>query len=309
VFRYAAFGFRFSSEIALAIPDESRELPEVTVQYGDLPPLERTDYRLGRIALEYHTAHPDNGVTVDVPWAARYHVVDGRTITVAPYPGVSEVTVAEYFTALVILALFDQNDILALHGSAVATAAGAIIICGNRGAGKSTTAAALAQAGHPVLCDDIVPITAARQVMPGIGVPRLCPDAYRRLDGPVNPKDAVYDGVDKYLLSKVPRSFRPTDPAMAVVLQPGQTESVSVTRLTGYKKAQALLTHTTGLPAPKNGVVRLDKVSRRLSNVPVFDIRRPYRRDTLQGLCFEIAHLVESNSTSNYSNLDSKFVT
>ncbi|HEY6894547.1 MAG TPA: hypothetical protein VI258_10285, partial [Rhodanobacteraceae bacterium] len=48
---------------------------------------------------------------------------------------------------------------LALHASAVDIGGVALAIAGPHGSGKSTTAAALAQAGYPVLADDILRVT------------------------------------------------------------------------------------------------------------------------------------------------------
>jgi hypothetical protein len=47
-----------------------------------------------------------------------------------------------------------------LHAGAVATPAGAVLLCGDSGAGKSTLLAGLLHAGHGFLADDILPLEA-----------------------------------------------------------------------------------------------------------------------------------------------------
>jgi len=49
------------------------------------------------------------------------------------------------------------------------------VIVGSAGAGKSTTAAAFASIGYPILSDDIAPIREkGREVTVGPGSPRIC---------------------------------------------------------------------------------------------------------------------------------------
>lgn len=56
----------------------------------------------------------------------------------------------------VMAVLLHRRGRMVLHGSAVGMAGSAVVFVGDKGAGKSTTAAALAAAGRDVLTDDIV---------------------------------------------------------------------------------------------------------------------------------------------------------
>ena len=71
------------------------------------------------------------------------------------------------------------RGIPALHASAVALGDRAVAICGPAGSGKSTTAAAFAARGRPVLADDVVPLLAGTdgvRVQPAYPHLRLWPD-------------------------------------------------------------------------------------------------------------------------------------
>ncbi|MHB1223318.1 MAG: phosphoenolpyruvate carboxykinase (ATP) [Gemmatimonadaceae bacterium] len=73
---------------------------------------------------------------------------------------------------------------LSLHGSAVATPAGAVLLLGAKGRGKSTLALTLAQRGAPLLTDDVAVVECSGtgcEVRPGVHVMRLWPDAAARL--------------------------------------------------------------------------------------------------------------------------------
>jgi hypothetical protein len=79
-----------------------------------------------------------------------------------------------------------RRGVMALHASAVAVQGRAVVLCGPSESGKSTTAAALALRGVPVLSDDVTALSdgiAGFQVEPGY--PRIClwPDAVRDLLG------------------------------------------------------------------------------------------------------------------------------
>jgi len=93
---------------------------------------------------------------------------------------------ATYFLGPVMGFVLRRRSILALHASAVCIGGRAVALCGESQAGKSTTAAALALRGIPVLCEDITPLIEEHgrfQVEPGY--PRVClwPDAVEKLLG------------------------------------------------------------------------------------------------------------------------------
>ena len=65
---------------------------------------------------------------------------------------------ATYLLGPVFGVLLRLKGTVCLHASAVAIGGKAILFSGDAGAGKSTTAAAMAKRGHAVISDDIVPI-------------------------------------------------------------------------------------------------------------------------------------------------------
>jgi hypothetical protein len=93
---------------------------------------------------------------------------------------------ATYFLGPVMGFLLRQRHITCLHASAVDLQGSGVAFCGDAGFGKSTTAAALALRGVPVLGEDIVPVkeTGERfEIIPGY--PRIClwPDSVEKLMG------------------------------------------------------------------------------------------------------------------------------
>lgn len=91
-----------------------------------------------------------------------------------------------YFLGPVLGFVLRRRGVTPLHASAVAMGDFAVAISGAAGAGKSTTAAALALRGAPVLCEDITALEESPEgfsVRPGY--PRVClwPDAAGKLFG------------------------------------------------------------------------------------------------------------------------------
>lgn len=104
-------------------------------------------------------------------------VVDVASGAIDTEPGPAGPEQWEHRLACVVvpLLLAERGD-LALHASAVATAAGAVVFCGRSGRGKSTTAWALGERGFPVLAEDgcVVDTRADRPVVwPGLAGVRL----------------------------------------------------------------------------------------------------------------------------------------
>jgi hypothetical protein len=92
-----------------------------------------------------------------------------------PGPGLSHDDLCIYLLGPVMGFILRQRGITALHASAIAMHHQAIALVGAAGAGKSTTAAALALRGWPVLCEDVCALREANghfQVSPAY--PRVC---------------------------------------------------------------------------------------------------------------------------------------
>lgn len=79
-----------------------------------------------------------------------------------------------------------RRGVTPLHACAVEIDGSAVVLCGAGGAGKSTTAAALALRGVPILCEDVTPLMendGELTILPGY--PRVClwPDSVELLLG------------------------------------------------------------------------------------------------------------------------------
>jgi hypothetical protein len=93
---------------------------------------------------------------------------------------------ATYLRGPVMGFILRRRGVIALHASAISLFGQAIVLCGETQSGKSTTAAALALRGAPVLCDDVTPLRLVGGgfcTEPGYAHVGLWPDAVQKLLG------------------------------------------------------------------------------------------------------------------------------
>lgn len=156
---------------------------DVVIRYASLPAPARVEGR-------YQVTVTGTDLHYYMPGVGGMCVRDGREILIDPVPGAE----AQGFRFLVegigFGVLLHQRGVLALHASAVALPEGVVAFLGHKGAGKSTTAAVLHAAGHPVVTDDLLVLDPdGGQVIPGTPHLKLWPEAL----------DAVFDEVPEPL--------------------------------------------------------------------------------------------------------------
>jgi hypothetical protein len=115
-------------------------------------------------------------------------VVDGRAAHIwgTYQPPLTAEDVATYLLGPVLGFVLRRRNISCLHASGVEIQGRAVCFCGDAGYGKSTTAAALALRGLPVLAEDIVALEESRGEFRAVpGYPRVClwPESVRMLLG------------------------------------------------------------------------------------------------------------------------------
>lgn len=150
-YRYRAYGLSIESTL---------EIPEFAPGDGGAP---NVRIRTGEAA---GTADPR--CVLSAPKVGRFLILGGREVVVEREG--AEGSIREYLVGSVFAALLRQRGVLCLHGSAIATARGAVIFGGASGSGKSTLAAEFWRRGYRVLADDVCAICRGRrgmEVQPG----------------------------------------------------------------------------------------------------------------------------------------------
>ena len=152
MFCYAAFGLRIRSALALPELVEAKEASDASICFGnvDLPP--EAD------AAEVYVRASDQEVLLLFREVGAFLIREGHQVIVSPAPGYDERWLRHVTLGPSLAVLLHQRGRLALHASAVAVAEGAVAFVGERGIGKSTTAALMCTRGHRLVADDVTAI-------------------------------------------------------------------------------------------------------------------------------------------------------
>lgn len=187
----------------------------------------------------YRTA---SGYLLRFPGVADFEIAAADlTLSCTPTPHASAGVIETLLVNSVVPVIGNHRGELNLHGSACATAAGAVAFVGLSRRGKTTLAAALARSGHPFLSEDVIALSQRDQaywVAPSRPVLRLFADSARHLAGKQAIADAETGKVALAASDRFPFAAEPAPLRAVYVLGPGEATSPSFTRL-GAKDALA----------------------------------------------------------------------
>ena len=195
------------------------------------------------------------------------------------------------------------RSVTCLHGSAVAVRDAVIALVGPQGSGKSTTAAAFSQLGHPVLADDIVAVVndgGSWHVHPTYPQLRLWPDSVAALCGrpdALPPLTPTWDKRGLDLTGPAHRFERRRLPLAAIyLLGSGASPGTGIQGLHGRSSLLALLgnTYVSYLLEKPMRAQEFEDLASLNVNVPVRRVALPRDLSDVSGLCSAILADCES---------------
>jgi hypothetical protein len=225
-------------------------------------------------------------------------------------PPLTREDLATYFLGPVMGFLLRRKHVTCLHASGVELLGKAVAFSGDAGYGKSTTAAALALRGVPVLSEDILPLTQTDGKCLAIpGYPRVClwPDAVRKLVGSADGLPRLTPTWEKrYLpLDGVRAKFaRDSKPLGAIYLFGERSADAKAPRVESMRPRDALLelvqnTYMNWLLDRERRAVEFDELWRVVQQVPVRRIIAHTDGAEIATLCDRIladaAHVLAKN--------------
>ena len=173
---------------------------------------------------------------------------DKTTIRCAKYSDVDESIVRSFFLGNCVALGMTQRNKIVLHGSTLLMGDKTILICGNSGSGKSTTAMALIEKGAKLIADDISVIDVETSdgcayAYPAFPEQKLCRDAveYNHID--VEKLSYVNEDRDKfsYIRKDVfENKKKKVDGMIAIRTVEGTNEEVSIRKIDGADKVNAI---------------------------------------------------------------------
>lgn len=218
-----------------------------------------------------------------------YLVIEGRRIVVDADPAASGRAIRLGLLGPALGLALHQRGIFVLHASAVDVDGRAVVILGNFGWGKSTTAAALVSQGNHLLADDLVSIREIEEVpvvVPGIPQIKLWPDAAKALGLPTEELPRVHPDHEKRAL-KVQDRFAATPLPLRRFYVLAGGDRVGVAPIQGINSFEAIVHHWYGARFGADLFSTVDlrhhflTASRLAQHVPSRLLRRPA---SLEGL-------------------------
>jgi len=228
---------------------------------------------------------------------ARFVVdAEARRVWGAFRPPLTNADLATYFLGPVLGFILRRRHVTSLHASAVEFFGQAVAFAGDAGFGKSTTAAALALRGAPVLSEDISPLqeSAGRfHLFPGY--PRVClwPDSVVHLLGSAEALPRLTPVWEKHFLSLdgVRARFSPEAlPLGLIYLFASRLDGTDAPRVEETRPREALLnlvqnTYMNWLLDREQRAVEFDTLSRLVQQVPVRRIIPHRDANRIPALC------------------------
>jgi len=181
-YKYWGFGLHIESEIEFPeLKPATFETADVKISMAAGIPDVKGIEQVTPAGLRYILN--DAQLLFEVPDVARYFAQNGDTIIIDPDSGLTETRVLRLFVlATVFAGILLQREQLPLHASAILNNGELVLICGDSGAGKSTTLAGLIKNGHSVFSDDIVVVNKNISAMASYPMIKLWEDAQDKLD-------------------------------------------------------------------------------------------------------------------------------
>jgi hypothetical protein len=195
-------------------------------------------------------------------------------------PGLGTDYLATYLRGPVMGFILRRRGVTSLHASALNFCGQALVLCGESESGKSTTAAALALKGTPVLCEDVTAFKVkghAYYVEPGYAQVGLWPDAVKALFGTADALPRLTPSWEKCFLplDGDTARFEPEEQPLGVIyLLAPRTPVKGAPRIEQLSPREALLglvqnTYMNWLLDRKQRAAEFDFLSRLVTRIPV----------------------------------------
>lgn len=227
--------------------------------------------------------------------SGRFLVEDGRSITLEKNPKAENERLGVSFFASILTALLQQRGFLVLHANTALTGRGAVAVCGDSGAGKTTTVAGLLARGNKLLADDITVLRlngdGRVEVLPGAPHLHLCADTAGQFGYDIS-------SVPRYpwrrMKAALPVPYLMADSAAQLdaiyFLKHSAGGRLAVRQLSGMEKFNALQDCIYGPLLPEAHGEMFHLFSRVMEQARVFLVERPADLWTLDDIVGAILH-------------------
>lgn len=218
--------------------------------------------------------------------AGRFLVEEGKRIIFHRNQNAEPERLAVCFFVSVLTALLQQRGLLVLHANTALIEQGAVAVCGESGAGKTTTIAGVLAQGNRLLADDITVLRLNKnsrlEVLPGIPHLHLCADTAAQFGYDIS-------AVPRYPWRRMKAALpvpnlmteQPSELYAIYYLKHTDSAVVSVRQLSGMEKFNMLQECIYGPLLPESPGKMFHVFSQIMAQTKVFKIERPANEWTL----------------------------
>lgn len=299
-FRYQVYGIRLRSEVRLPeLASSEEETCDVRIRVGPV--------------MRHATEEPRRGCfEADAERVFLFYeeigalMMDrGQEIVVERADEVDEGFLRAILLGQGLGLILHQRGLLTLHASAISMRRGAVAFWGAKGAGKSTTSAALHRHGHPLVTDDVLAVdietdeaTSRPTVRPGFGRMKLRSDAARALlDSAAEELPHVYQQHKDKRLWHPDGSLAQASLPLHTIYELSFGDRIHAELIAPPDAALSMLKHsfTAGVALPTRSAARhFRQGTALLKHVPVFSLTRPRSLAALPDLVAYVEEHVEN---------------
>ena len=299
---YCAYGLHIRSALPLPFdPVADQKAADVTVHLGAVPnTLPVGGGRLVQTGIAQ--AHP--GVfLMQVEGMARYLIAEGRDVRIEPLGG--DLADIAGFLAGLWPVLLQQRGVMPLHAAAVRTTAGAVLLLGHSGHGKSSLAAALVERGYALLADDVTGLVLRDErptALPSFASMRLWKQTLERMRMSLQVRSRVRQGLEKYWVKASSACARALPVRAAIVLTPSHGTDIRMAAVPPNDAFWLLCEHThrkRALRTMGQGPTLFRIAAAMARQVPMLRVWRPHHPFLLEELANHVeARMAELDATS-----------
>ena len=294
MFFYWAYGLEIQSE--LAFPEMypyGVKKPDLEIKFGNVPAV-LTGSEV--IAKEKLFISP-NEYLIHLPICS-YYVKGGASITIELRENADLPSVRLFLLTNAMAAILHQRNKVALHAGAIQTEKGLVVICGESGAGKSTTISALQQQGYKIYVDDVLVLEKENQSVLGVAAYptlKLWDDTFEKLAlGVVPEEQKLRESVNKYRVSFQEDFTTKPIPVYKLfyLCKEEANTSIEVIKKDGleaFKILYSQLYRTSMINNNQSQAILFERLNQLINQTGLFEVARPTNSNSIE----EIVKIIE----------------
>ncbi len=242
-YTYRAYGLNIASQISVTgFEPATVDEPDVVIRVGPVP--ENLANAINETKFYQSNARE---FLLKTPRLGNIYIGNGKEIVVQSAINPTDNNLSAYIVGIAFGAIMIQRRLLTLHASAVVYHDKCLVFAGRSGAGKTTIAAALIEAGASLIADDLSVVDFTHEtpaIRPAFPTLKIWSDSLKHMGIETTGLTPVQNESQKYYLPVENFSNRFTAIHQIFILHPQDQARIEIKPLTGIDKFQALKKYT-----------------------------------------------------------------